>query len=336
MSEQRKRVEEVSEVVAISSPVPAHASPARVPPRKKRKRVRDEGLLIRLVEAAACCVGYIGFFAGPVCVVVALMLIGGLAFKHVTMVVPYHCPDGPFSPCALAHVAFSAWWVFNMVFNYYYGISTSPGYGSDAPEDPIESVSGRVRFCERCDRWKPERSHHCQICDKCVLRMDHHCPWMANCIGHRNQKFFVLFLFYVSTGCLYLSAMCLSPFLNARSRFQRTASGSVLVIPPGTISFMFILGLSIGISVGLMLLWHIYLVASAQTTIEFYNNRVTASHLRETGVTFRNPHDHGLHKNFDNVFGPNSLWWRWLLPNSQPCNGNGWEWRPRTTGPQQV
>ena len=33
--------------------------------------------------------------------------------------------------------------------------------------------------------------------------MDHHCPWMNNCIGIANQKFFVQFLFYTFSACVY-------------------------------------------------------------------------------------------------------------------------------------
>lgn len=59
-----------------------------------------------------------------------------------------------------------------------------------------------MRYCNKCQCWKPDRTHHCSSCRKCILRMDHHCPWFATCIGFRNQKFFLLFLFYVSLFCI--------------------------------------------------------------------------------------------------------------------------------------
>jgi len=34
-------------------------------------------------------------------------------------------------------------------------------------------------------------------------------------------------------------------------------------------------------------------------------------------------YDVGLRKNFDAVFGYNSLWFRWLLPSTKPPPGDG-------------
>mmetsp|Transcript_64631 Transcript_64631/g.179780 ORF Transcript_64631/g.179780 Transcript_64631/m.179780 type:complete len:288 (-) Transcript_64631:165-1028(-) len=55
---------------------------------------------------------------------------------------------------------------------------------------------GRATWCSACMRERPERAHHCGQCSFCILRMDHHCPWVGTCIGWRNQKYFVLFLWW--------------------------------------------------------------------------------------------------------------------------------------------
>ena len=52
------------------------------------------------------------------------------------------------------------------------------------------------RFCNHCQKFKPERAHHCRQCGTCVLKMDHHCPWVSSCIGFYNYKYFMNMVFY--------------------------------------------------------------------------------------------------------------------------------------------
>ncbi|KAK9754871.1 DHHC palmitoyltransferase [Popillia japonica] len=58
-------------------------------------------------------------------------------------------------------------------------------------------------ICTRCETYRPPRAHHCRICKRCIRRMDHHCPWINNCVGERNQKYFIQFLLYVGALSMY-------------------------------------------------------------------------------------------------------------------------------------
>ena len=66
----------------------------------------------------------------------------------------------------------------------------SDGLGLESREDETlireEPISGDrcewIRYCKKCNNYKPPRSHHCKICQQCVLQMDHHCPWTLNCV----------------------------------------------------------------------------------------------------------------------------------------------------------
>lgn len=83
------------------------------------------------------------------------------------------------------------------------------------------SQDGEVRYCQKCNQYKPPRSHHCRVCDRCVLRMDHHCVWINNCVGHNNYRAFLLFLI-----CARAAAPCPPRALRrcARAEVARRAT----------------------------------------------------------------------------------------------------------------
>ena len=82
-----------------------------------------------------------------------------------------------------------------------------------ADTDPSSTGSREsTSMCKKCNIVKPPRAHHCSICKRCVLRMDHHCPFTNCCLGLRNQRFFVSWLFGVWIGCLYGSLVSWAPF----------------------------------------------------------------------------------------------------------------------------
>ncbi|XP_071574220.1 palmitoyltransferase ZDHHC3-like isoform X2 [Temnothorax nylanderi] len=67
--------------------------------------------------------------------------------------------------------------------------------------------------CTRCETYRPPRAHHCRICKRCIRRMDHHCPWINNCVGERNQKYFIQFLVYVGALAIYAIILVITSWL---------------------------------------------------------------------------------------------------------------------------
>ncbi len=98
-------------------------------------------------------------------------------------------------------------------------------YLQQLPERKDFNIGGTnhtVKYCNTCNVsthevmllamtiFRPPRASHCSTCDNCVDKFDHHCPWVGNCIGRRNYRFFLGFVYCTWGFCMYMFAVSLS------------------------------------------------------------------------------------------------------------------------------
>lgn len=261
---------------------------------------------------------------GPLFIVICMSLYACVAWIYINSINPY--AREPHSVMGWVHILISSFVFQGGFFNYFMAISTPPGSPSPSEGDAEEVAdmdisTRRKKFCQECKTIKVPRSHHCYVCGRCVFRMDHHCPWIGNCVGHMNHRYFYLFLFYLALSCIYCGFMTFFPFMYGTD-YSVPWQG---ISAKGTVVFVFVLCIAVLFAVGMMFLWHTYLVMTAQTTVEFYMNRYEQQQrlLKGTGDKALNRYDLGLVKNLSFFFGPNRFLLGFLLPTIVPPPGDG-------------
>uniref|UniRef100_A0A8C1HH80 Palmitoyltransferase n=1 Tax=Cyprinus carpio carpio TaxID=630221 RepID=A0A8C1HH80_CYPCA len=162
------------------------------------------------------------------------------------------------------------------------------------------TMSGAIRYCDRCLLLKPDRCHHCSACDMCILKMDHHCPWVNNCVGFANYKFFMLFLAYSLLYCLFVTATDLQYFI------QFWTNGLPDTQAKFHIMFLFFAASTFSVSLAFLFAYHCWLVCKNRSTLEAF--RAPAF---QHGPD-KNAFSLGTRKNFLQVFGDEKKYW--LLP----------------------
>ncbi|XP_026461598.1 palmitoyltransferase ZDHHC3-like isoform X2 [Ctenocephalides felis] len=164
---------------------------------------------------------------------------------------------------------------------------------------------GQVVFkCPKCCSIKPERAHHCSVCQRCVRKMDHHCPWVNNCVGEDNQKYFVLFTFYIAVISVHSLLMSFNQFASCVRAEWRECS---VYSPPATVAlllFLVIEALLFAIFTAVMLITQLQAIWNDETGIEQLKKE-QASWVRKSRW-----------KSIQNVFGRFSL--HWFSPFTSP------------------
>ncbi|XP_014450456.2 palmitoyltransferase ZDHHC2 [Alligator mississippiensis] len=162
------------------------------------------------------------------------------------------------------------------------------------------TMSGAIRYCDRCQLVKPDRCHHCSVCDKCILKMDHHCPWVNNCVGFSNYKFFLLFLAYSLLYCLFIAATDLQYFIRFWTNGLPDTQAKFHIM------FLFFAATMFSVSLSSLFGYHCWLVSKNKSTLEAFRAPIFRHGTDKNGFSL------GFSKNLKQVFGDEKKYW--LLP----------------------
>merc|ERR1719313_2153220 len=259
---------------------------------------------------------------GPIFMLLALSLFSFETYTYFVYVLPAMGDDVP-SIFQGFVTGVGVFLLLNLIYNYLKAIFTDPGCPpkwdsthmmeeTEAKDADENGVSRRLtKRCNKCSREKPARAHHCSVCKRCVLKMDHHCPWINNCVGFFNYRFFCLFLMYLWLCCLFVMIVFFSSFLETMNSPRRS---KLSFGARQCVSLSWIIATCILFALLLLGGFHVYLVLTNQTTIEFHTNMTNKDKARRRGEFFRNPYDLGRPRNFKQVFGPHDFCtFRWAL-----------------------
>jgi len=131
-----------------------------------------------------------------------------------------------------------------------------------------------------------------------VLRMDHHCPWVGNTIGFGNYKYFILFLLYATSSCLFANI----DIVHLLATATLTPSAAHLLFGSGSI--MALLSSVMVPFSG----FHLWLLSQNMTTIEYCQHRSRAQSA-DNDQDRSSYYDIGLMGNLSAVLGDNPLMW---------------------------
>jgi len=256
--------------------------------------------------------------AGPVFVFLAVVLLslGLVCFFDVV---------APSLPIPWLSVPICILIATNLFVHYFYVCTISPGFVSDPPHTPgtswlwagkrttprrreltgvqwsdeVNVTRATTSKCRRCGEMRPERSHHCRICNRCVLKYDHHCPWINQCVGLHNERHFVMFLAYLSLASL---CFAISGWQHVMQALGWLDNDWPYMLPAISFLLVYILATVLGFAVTVMGLWHVWSVASGETSVEGQDHEHYRRIAKGRGEDFTNSYDLGRRKNLQLFF----------------------------------
>lgn len=235
-------------------------------------------------------------------------------------------------------------------YSYYLAIYTLPGSPPKSYKPSPNKIIEWENYCQKCNNYKPPRSHHCKTCKTCVLMMDHHCPWTMNCVGYNNYPHFIRFLLWViiGTGNLFIHQCSHFIHLYHIRHLPQTIASSPTKLHLITLILTALLNFFVLFTIILLFIRCIYnQIFNGRTQIEsweqdrifaLYKSKKLQPIIEKLTIKLFNqnytkdinklnyselvnfPYDLNPFKNTITVLGP---FYKWLYPWGSPTNGHG-------------
>ncbi|CAH8651164.1 Palmitoyltransferase zdhhc3 [Schistosoma haematobium] len=168
--------------------------------------------------------------------------------------------------------------------------------------------------CTKCLTIKPIRAHHCRICQRCIRKMDHHCPWVNNCVGEGNQKYFVLFAFYICLMSFTAIGMCIYFLLQCLGSDWEVCQSNQNVNILGNFSSLACSAFALGLICESLMFGIFTLVMCISQLCAISNDETGIENIKKEQSSWEKQ---STRKNFIKAFGA-PFSWRWFSPFSSP------------------
>ncbi|KAI8518178.1 Zinc finger, DHHC-type containing 24 [Branchiostoma belcheri] len=230
-------------------------------------------------------------------------------------------PEIYHEPCLASylHTAFMVFVYINTVGNLFMMMNVDTTTGSHVLPSVLKPG---WHFCASCEANSPPRSFHCWECGTCVLKRIHHCTFTGNCAAWANERYYMVFLLYMSVGAVYTNVMNFDYVWDVMGGLNMKSFLTMLAP-----LVMWLAGAAKAHTFFVSLMSMICLIGGAFSLILFYfHTKLTL--MNRTVFEFNKrigDYDLGCRQNLEQAFG--TRWpWVWLFPLlPSPLPGNGLE-----------
>ncbi|KAK3716094.1 hypothetical protein QZH41_019630 [Actinostola sp. cb2023] len=243
---------------------------------------------MRSTSVCCQCSWFVSDGVGIGCAIFTYLLVAYAEFVVVFVIL---LPEIPLAGVGLLHAILFTYIAILAIVAHVRAMLTDPGtipLGNCTTENlkKLRLAEGQtVLRCTRCECIKLDRAHHCRYMYK--LDRAHHCRYMYkldrahhcrinNCVGEDNQKYFILFTFYVFVVSIYSLVLAVRQVFICTDREWLGCTG---VPMPSSILFIIFLvfeGLLFGIFTLVMFCSQVTSIARDETGIESLKNEKRA------------------------------------------------------------